>query len=135
MTIRNSTLSGNSSPNAGDIVNFGDSGTATVTIGSTIIKAGSSSSIANSDGTVTSLGYNLSSDGGVTNSGSGTGALNATGDQTSTNPMLGPLGYYGGPTATHILQPGSPAIDKGNNFTSATTDQRGPGFVLSLIHI
>jgi CSLREA domain-containing protein len=47
------------------------------------------------------------------------------------DPMLGPLAANGGPTRTHALLPGSPAIDKGAkvNFTSAgnpiNTDQRG----------
>jgi CSLREA domain-containing protein len=39
--------------------------------------------------------------------------------------MLGSLAYYGGPTATHILLIGSPAIDAGSNPNSLTTDQRG----------
>ncbi|MBA2334269.1 MAG: hypothetical protein H0V90_04965 [Blastocatellia bacterium] len=38
--------------------------------------------------------------------------------------MLFALGDYGGPTPTHRLQTGSPAIDKGN-FFGLTTDQRG----------
>ena len=65
-----------------------------------------------------SLGYNLSSDDAST-------LLNQSTDQNSTNPMLGPLANNGGPTFTHALLAGSPAIDKGKNFTSATTDQRG----------
>ena len=40
------------------------------------------------------------------------------------NPLLGPLENNGGPTLTHALLPGSPAIDKGNSFGLAT-DQRG----------
>ncbi|KAA0208165.1 hypothetical protein EDM80_15525 [bacterium] len=49
--------------------------------------------------------------------------LNATGDQVSTNPMLGPLQNNGGPV--HTMRPliGSPAIDKGGG--SGTTDARG----------
>jgi hypothetical protein len=42
--------------------------------------------------------------------------------------ILAPLGNYGGPTQTHALLPGSPAIDAGG--TGATpTDQRGIGVV------
>ena len=37
-------------------------------------------------------------------------------DQISTDPMLGPLQDNGGPTFTHALLGGSPAIDKGKNF-------------------
>jgi len=39
--------------------------------------------------------------------------------------MLGPLADNGGPTLTHALRVGSPAIDKGENQSFLTTDQRG----------
>lgn len=43
-----------------------------------------------------------------------------------------PLDDNGGPTPTHLLAAGSPAIDKGSNplaiAAGLTTDQRGPGF-------
>ena len=51
------------------------------------------------------------------------------GDQINTDPMLGPLQDNGGPTFTHALLTGSPAIDAGKNFAIGTTDQRGPDFV------
>jgi CSLREA domain-containing protein len=117
LTIKNSTLSGNSAPTGGGIDNFD----ATLTIGSTILKAGGSGANIKG-GPITSLGYNLSSDDEST-------LLNQSTDQNSTPPMLGPLQDNGGPTKTHELLSGSPAIDKGNNFTTSTTDQRGPGFV------
>jgi filamentous hemagglutinin family protein len=52
------------------------------------------------------------------------------------DPRLGPLSDNGGPTQTHALRPGSPAIDAGSNElaidpdteSSLTTDQRGTGF-------
>jgi hypothetical protein len=44
------------------------------------------------------------------------------------DPMLGPLRNNGGPTLTHALQPGSPAIDHGNDAAKVSTDQRGPGY-------
>ena len=45
----------------------------------------------------------------------------------SGNPLLAPLGNYGGPTPTRPPLPGSPAIDAGANSitNSLTTDQRG----------
>jgi len=77
---------------------------------------------------VTSLGHNLDSDGTCF-----TGAV--TGDKPSTEPILGPLADNGGPTETHALLPGSPAIDMGDpagcfdtDGALLTTDQRGPGF-------
>jgi len=41
------------------------------------------------------------------------------------NPLLGPLVANGGPTQTHALLPGSPAIDAGDAAICTTTDQRG----------
>ena len=80
-------------------------------------------SILNDFGTVTSYGYNVSSD-------DGGGYLNGPGDQINTDPMLGPLQDNGGPTFTHALLPGSPAINAGDpNFVGPPDyDQRGPGY-------
>lgn len=44
------------------------------------------------------------------------------------DPLLGPLAFNGGPTATHMVLSGSPAIDAGNNTFNASFDQRGSGF-------
>jgi len=123
-TVRNSTFSGFIDPNsgAGGAIFNGGGNTATLTIGSTILKAGSQgANIVNSGGTITSVGYNLSSN-------DASAFLNATGDQNSTDPNLGPLQDNGGPTFTQALLPGSPAIDKGKNFSGSTTDQRDTGF-------
>jgi hypothetical protein len=96
-----------------------------LTIGNTVLKVGPSGhSIFNiGGGNVGSLGYNLSSD-------DGGGYLIGPGDQINTDPMLGPLQDNGGPTFTHALLPGSPAINAGDpNFTPPPLyDQRGPGF-------
>ena len=141
LKMNNSTLSGNSAGyGGGGIYSYGIYGSATLKVlnstlsgngisnlfatselGSTIFNGGAS--IGNIEGTITSLGYNLSSDGG--------GAfLIATGDQINTDPMLGPLQDNGGPTYTHELLSGSPAIDAGDsNFTPPPDyDQRGPGY-------
>jgi hypothetical protein len=118
--ISNSTLSGNSGMTAGAIVNR----LGTLDIESTILKRGElGPNISNDSGTVISHGYNLSSD-------NGGGVLNGPGDQINTNPLLGPLQNNGGPTFTHELLPGSPAIDTGDpDFTPPPFfDQRGPGF-------
>src|SRR5207253_11493070 len=91
---------------------------------STILKRGESgANILNDSGTVTSDGYNLSSD-------DGSGYLIGPGDQINTDPLLGPLQDNGGPTFTHALLPGSPAIDSGDpKFTPPPFfDQRGAGF-------
>jgi hypothetical protein len=46
-------------------------------------------------------------------------------DQINTDPLLGPLQDNGGPTFTHALLHGSPAIDAGANTGAPDTDQRG----------
>src|SRR5205085_12129233 len=85
-------------------------------------------------GSIASGGYNLLGDN------SGCSFTAASGDQVGTsgspiNPQLGPLANNGGPTQTHALVGGSPAIDAGNpagctdqNNVAVTTDQRGAGF-------
>jgi hypothetical protein len=45
------------------------------------------------------------------------------------DPLLEPLTDNGGPTRTHALAAGSPAIDAGNNYFDDTFDQRGDGFM------
>lgn len=47
------------------------------------------------------------------------------GSHPGVNPLLDPLANNGGPTDTHALLAGSPAIDAGNNATCLATDQRG----------
>jgi hypothetical protein len=122
LLITNSTLSGNSALDVGGgVYNLG-----TLHIGNTVLKRGTSGDNinVNDGGTVTSLGYNVSSD-------AGGGFLTGPGDQINADPLLGPLQNNGGPTFTHALLPGSPAIDAGDpNFTPPPDyDQRGPGFL------
>jgi len=126
--ITNCTLSGNSaSSGAGGIKNAraGISGTVQIFLGGTILNAGpSGANIVNTPGgTITSEGYNLSSD-------NGGGFLTHTGDQINTEPLLGPLQDNGGPTFTHELLPGSPAINMGNPsfLPPPDYDQRGTGY-------
>jgi len=118
LAITSSTLSNNSASLGGGVFN-----NETFQIGDTILNMGASGANIANFGTVTSLGYNLSSD-------DGGGVLTGPGDQINTNPLLGPLQNNGGPTFTHALLPGSPAIDAGDpNFTPPPSfDQRGPGF-------
>jgi CSLREA domain-containing protein len=115
---------GGSIVNDSDGQGSGGAGSATLEIGNCIIATQSGASLANSNGTITSRGYNLSSD-------AGGGFLTASGDQTSTDPKLDPNGLQnnGGPTQTIALLPGSPAVDKGKANTIpalvSATDQRG----------
>lgn len=57
--------------------------------------------------------------------GDGSCGLTGPGDLPGVNPLLGPLADNGGPTDTHALLAGSPAIDAGDNATCLSTDQRG----------
>jgi hypothetical protein len=124
VAIANSTFSGNSAGSGGGIYNDGGVAPLAVEISNTILNAGAlGENIFNNGGTITSLGYNLSSD-------DGGGFLTGPGDQINTDPLLGPLQNNGGPTLTHELLSGSPAIDAGDpSFTPPPLyDQRGPGF-------
>jgi hypothetical protein len=147
LTINNSTFSENSAPSGvgGGIHNgqlFGPRGTLAISnstvsgnIGGGLFNlnggtvALQNSIVANNTGgncrgTMTSNGYNLSSDNSC--------SLNGAGDLNNTDPDLGPLQSNGGPTQTMALLPGSPAIDTGNpgGCTDGLgqllkTDQRG----------
>jgi Right handed beta helix region len=124
LRITNSTITGNSADSGGGIYNDGSQGASIVEISDTILNAGASGeNIFNNGGTVTSNGYNLSSD-------DGGGYLNGPGDQINTDPLLGPLQSNGGPTSTHALLPNSPAIDAGDPIfiPPPSTDQRGCPF-------
>src|SRR5262249_2253812 len=48
------------------------------------------------------------------------------------DPQLPPLAFNGGPTQTHALKKGSPAINKGSNPLNQLTDQRGAPFARQL---
>lgn len=71
----------------------------------------------NARGTITDLGYNISSDGSAN--------FNSGASFNFTNPRLLPLADNGGPTPTMALQTNSPAIDLAVIGGSPTTDQRG----------
>ena len=125
VTLKESTVSGNSASQGGGIYNTGKNfAGATVTLANTIFRTGATGgNIWNDAGVITSLGYSISND-------DGSGYLTGPGDQIDTDPLLGPLQDNGGPTFTHALLKGSPAIDTGDpSFTPPPFfDQRGPGF-------
>jgi len=103
VTVSNSTLSGNIAAygGGGGIFNtpFGSA-----TLKNTIVAK--SPSGGSCSGTITNGGYNLDS---------GTSCGFPT-QNSSKDPLLGPLADNGGPTKTHALLEGSPAIDKGNSL-------------------
>ena len=152
LEITNSTLSGNiANTDGGGIFNSNLVALASVTIGgneattgqgggiyneaeiqieTTILSNNTASGVANNcelptGGNFTEFGYNLED--------ANTCGFTGTGDIINTDPLLGPLQDNGGPTFTHALPVGSPAIDAGNpsgctdidGVTDLTTDQRG----------
>jgi hypothetical protein len=82
------------------------------------------------DGGVTSQGFNLI---GQTDGSSGWIGSDLTGTTADPlDPRLGPLANNGGPTLTHALLAGSPALAAGNPALLGTADQRG---TLRLDHV
>jgi len=71
-------------------------------------------------------------DSGATLSGAnniiGLSILSTPPDTITDDPQLADLASNGGPTETHALLAGSPAIDAGNNAAGASNDQRGTGY-------
>src|SRR5262249_51526206 len=115
LALTSCTVSGNSTQyGCGGVANCYN---ATVTLGNTIVPGNTFSSpifgAPDVSGPFTSQGYNLV---GVTTGSPGwiSSALTGTSAQPL-NPVLAPLGSYGGPMQTMALLPGSPAIDAGSN--------------------
>lgn len=121
LTINNGTLDSNSVVSSGGGV-FGGGIFGIATLQNSIVANNTGGG--NCSSTLTSLGYNLSSDTSCN--------FNNVGDLNNTDPKLGPLQNNGGPTQTQALLSGSPAIDAGNpsgctdgNGHLLKTDQRG----------
>ena len=90
----------------------------TLTLQGSIFSGNTGGNCANG-GTLTSLGYNLADDLSC--------SLTQPTDHPGVNPNLGPLATNGGPTQTHALLNGSPALDAGGTSANGcpATDQRG----------
>jgi hypothetical protein len=115
-TVSNSTIANNTANfNGGGGIRNNSGGS--VTAFDTIISGNTGDGAPDISGALTSQGHNLI---GNTSGGSGF----ATSDLLNRNPLLAPLGNYGGTTQTIALLPGSPAIDAGDNTNASTTDQR-----------
>jgi CSLREA domain-containing protein len=131
-TISNVTFSGNTAGQGGGLFNDG-----TITMLNTTI-AGNNTGVVNNgiirsknsiftgsteddncsgNGTFTSLGHNLEN--------TDTCGLHGAGDLVNSDPLLGPLQNNQGPTFTHALLAGSPAIDSGDDTDCPLQDQRG----------
>src|SRR5207245_3052762 len=96
LEISNTTFSGNSASVGGGIDNDAGGGSAAVGLQNTILNAGATGgNIVNGSGTVTSLGYNVSSD-------DVGGFLTGPGGQLNTEPLLGPLQDNGDRKSTRL---------------------------------
>ncbi len=122
LTVANSTFAGNNAP-AGTasgilVATFGAPANATLTNNVLEGIAGAFACAIEGGGaaTITSGGSNVISDGSCN--------PNGTTDQANTDALLGPLADNGGPTQTHALEAGSPAIDAADADAAPTVDQR-----------
>ena len=123
LTLLNCTLAGNSALTGGGLNNSG-----TATLAHTIVagSTGGNDCAIGGGSRLISTGHNIDSD--------GTCLLAGSGDQSATDPRLGPLSDNGGPTQTHALLLNSPAIDagdaagcRGRDDRPLFRDQRGYG--------
>jgi len=108
LTLVNTTIASN----AGQGIGFWPS--ARLALKNTIL---ANNTLGNCQAAVTSQGNNLDDDGSC--------GLSGPGDLSKVDPKLGPLADNGGPTPTHALLAGSPAIDAGSSINCPATDQRG----------
>jgi hypothetical protein len=117
LTLNNATVSGNSVYNGdgGGIVNYGALHARNTIIAGNIRPFGRPSDL---NGSLSSSGHNLI---GNTQGGSG---FDPT-DLLNVDPLLGPLQDNGGPTKTHALLAGSPALNAGDPSQLGVADQRG----------
>lgn len=136
-TLTNCTLSANLATNASGIYGLGTVMLQNATVsdnrgqisplGAALYRAAGSFTLRNTlvalnnpfdcGGTITSAGNNLAGD--------ATCALGGPGDLENLNPQIGPLALNGGPTRTHLLWQGSPAVDAATAVGCPATDQRG----------
>jgi CSLREA domain-containing protein len=131
-TVQNSTVTANSAPSFAAGIFNSDAGAVT-NIASSIVAGNIAPSMPDiwlASGSVVSAGFNLIGSSADT----GEPVAYHAADILDTPPMLGPLQDNGGPTLTHRLLGGSPAIDRGNSF-GLLTDQRGFARIVDILSI
>jgi CSLREA domain-containing protein len=130
----NATVTGNSAPSGGGLDNRNSMTVTNVTV--TDNSASSGGGIWAFDATVVNTIFANNNAGAdcfitvaLTSSHSldsdGSCGLAGVGDLPNTDPLLGPLGNYGGATDVFPLRSHSPAIDAGDGASCPSTDQRG----------
>lgn len=114
LTVVNSTITGNH----GDGATYaGIRANGAVTLANTIVFSNDVDCVSGPNGSFVSGGHNIDGDGSCN--------LTAGSDLPREDPRLGPLADNGGPTQTHALLSGSPAVDAGDNDLCPEADQRG----------
>ena len=102
--LQNVTFAANEAGEAGAAIDFAGGSTGFQNTVVALSTAGGNCAF--SGGIRLTAGYNLDDDGSCT--------FDGTGDRLSVASGLGPLADHGGPTDTHLPDPGSPLIDAGN---------------------
>jgi hypothetical protein len=132
LTINSTTVSGNSANTANGVGGGLYSNGGTLYLTNTIVANSPSRDLENVGGIIASAQNNLIQSPAGHNIQNG-----VNGNIIGQNPLLSPLGNYGGPTMTFALLPGSPALNAGSNAqipVDPTTgkpyanDVRGAGF-------
>lgn len=115
LTVGYSTITGNNATTEGG----GIWSAGTVTLANSILSGNSNANCHHPPGSgiFISNGFNIESGDSCD--------LDAAGDQPNTDPMLGSLADNSGPTLTHALLAGSPALDAADPNDCPATDQRG----------
>ena len=133
-TLTNCTITNNTADADGNSIGWVGgllhSGTETITLTNCLVAGNEGNGSGDIDGDVlASGGHNfIGSGSSLTNFSDG-----VNGDQignfiTALDPLLGPLGDHGGPTDTHVLLTGSPAIDAGDSAAITEPPFDGPTF-------
>ena len=112
VTLTHATIALNTAAGSGGGINAPSN--TVVTVQGSILDANTG---ANCSGAVVSVDYNLDRDGSC-----GFGLPN---DLNTVDPLLEPLDLNGGPTQTHALPAGSPAVNTANPASHPLRDQRG----------
>jgi hypothetical protein len=104
LTVENSTITNNAPADGGDGGGILNTSSGILTLENSIVAGNSFTNVRNDNGNLRMVSDNL----------------------ISGDPMLAPLGFYGGPTQTRPPLPGSPALDSGSpTANTPATDQRG----------
>ena len=118
LTLLACTISGNWGESTGGLENDGPSVLTDTIVAGNTEPSGAGDIIGAVSGSYNLIGTGGS--GGLTNNVNGNIVLTSL-----SNLDLAPLGFYGGPTQTMALLPGSAAIGEGTALSGVTTDQRG----------